>query len=499
MLSRRKFLGSVIAGSTAACAARAPALQLGRPWLTHGVQAGDVGGGRATVWARGSEPGLLEVEWDTVEQFKRPNRVPRVALSPLTDFTATALLTGLPDEQTIWYRVRLSREAARGVSSWSVARFATPSERQVRFTWSGDTCGQGFGINDQWGGLRAYEAMRRLDPAFFIHCGDLMYADNPILPELVLGNGRIWKNRSTPRVARVAEELDDFRARFAYNFEDENVRRLAAEVPIVATWDDHETHNNWWPGQRLSDERYGKEREVSRLAAMARQATLEWTPIQRDGSASPKMYRWIPYGPLLDVIVLDLRAYRAGNDGNRGERRDMLGAEQRRWFLETMSRSTASWRVVVCSQPLGLVVPDGELAQEGWANGAGPPLGRELELASILEELHRRRVGNVVWLTADVHYAAAHHYDPARTQGLAFTPFWEFVGGPIHAGAFGPNPLDPTFGPKVMWQKAVGEGMGAPWDDYANFGSIEVFPDGVHVRQHGVSGEWWSMTLDRQG
>jgi alkaline phosphatase D len=56
-----------------------------------------------------------------------------------------------------------------------------------------------------------------------------------------------------------------------------------------------------------------------------------------------------------------------------------------------------------------------------------------------------------VWFTADVHYAAAHFYDPAKAQFTDFTPFWEFVAGPLNAGTFGPNDLDNTFGPQVMF------------------------------------------------
>ena len=31
----------------------------------------------------------------------------------------------------------------------------------------------------------------------------------------------------------------------------------------------------------------------------------------------------------------------------------------------------------------------------------------------------------------DVHYCAAHHYDPARARFTEFDPFWEFVAGPL--------------------------------------------------------------------
>lgn len=505
MVSRRKFLGTALASSAFACAARGPVVFRSRPQLTHGVQAGDVGGGRATIWARGSEAGWLEVEWDTTDRFAAARRVERAAVVGSSDFAATVQLSGLPDEQMVWYRARLVREAGHGESEWTVGRLATPSAKSVRFAWCGDTCGQGFGINDEWGGMLAYKAMRAAAPAFYIHCGDMMYADNLILPELALADGKVWKNRSNPRVAKVADELDDFRARYAYTLEDEHARALAAEVPIIATWDDHETRNNWYPGQVLDDPRYVREKRASQLAAWARRAAFEWVPIERaaNGGAPAKFFRVIPYGPLLDVFVLDLRAFRSANDGNRGARRAMLGAAQQRWFIEAMARSQAVWKVVVCSQPLGLVVTDGAEAQEGWANGASAgtsaALGRELELAETLAELQRRSVKDAIWVTADVHYSASHHYDPARGAGTSFTPFWELVAGPIHAGAFGASELDATFGPEVKWQKAiVGGGMGAPWDGYATFGTVELTRDGAVMAHHGVEGTWWSTSVGRQ-
>ena len=85
-----------------------------------------------------------------------------------------------------------------------------------------------------------------------------------------------------------------------------------------------------------------------------------------------------------------------------------------------------------------MVVPDGPL-QEGFANGDPRMLGREHEIAALLAALKRQRVRNVLFVTADVHYAAAHRYDPARATFTDFDPFWEFVAGPLHAGTFGPR------------------------------------------------------------
>jgi len=77
----------------------------------------------------------------------------------------------------------------------------------------------------------------------------------------------------------------------------------------------------------------------------------------------------------------------------------------------------------------------------------------------VLGFIKRKKIDNVVWLTADVHYCAAHYYDPALARFQDFDPFWEFVAGPLHAGTFGPNGLDDTFGPKVVFESAPPAGQ----------------------------------------
>jgi alkaline phosphatase D len=425
------------------------------------------------VWARCDRPAPLYVEWDTGERFATARRVVGPVASPESDHSVIAELEGLPPGQTIVVRARF------GDGAWDQARFRTPNDRAFRLAWTGDTCGQGFGRNPEWGGLRGYAALRAAEPAFFVHSGDLIYADNPIEATHTTHDGRVWRNVTNERVARVAQELDDFRARFAYNLEDEHVRALAAEVPILAQWDDHETHNNWWPGQQLEDDRYTKVRDASTLSAWAMRALREWTPLR-----GPTIQRVISYGPLLDVIVVDLRSWRTPNDGNRGDFRAMLGAPQARWLVEQLAASRARWRVIACDQPLSLVIPDGKAndRQEGFANGdPGPPLGREKELAGVLAKLPT----NTVFVTADVHYAAAHFYTGVQT------PFWEFVTGPIHAGTFGPNELDPTFGPelKFQWAPPPGTGNLAPWDGLQTFGTIDVAADALTVAIWGIDGK----------
>ncbi len=67
------------------------------------------------------------------------------------------------------------------------------------------------------------------------------------------------------------------------------------------------------------------------------------------------------------------------------------------------------------------------------------------------EKSHSERGVALAWLTGDVHYAAAHYYDPAQARFQDFDGFWEFVAGPLHASSYGAKELDDTFGPRVVF------------------------------------------------
>jgi alkaline phosphatase D len=489
VITRRSFLVGTSSSLVACRVHKSPQVVVPAPLITHGVQSGDVSAASARVWARCSEPARMLVEWTTSNGHWR--RVPGPVVTTASDLAASVQLTDLPDGQRITYRVHFEREAARGGSDVVTGSFATPRATKLRVAWSGDTCGQGFGRNPDWGGLRGYAALRKAQPDVFINSGDLIYADNPIEAEHVTVDGRRWRNISNERVARVAQELDDFRARFAYNLEDEHLSTFLRDVAVIAQWDDHETRNNWWPGQQLDDKRYTTVRDASTLAERARQAFFEWNAI-----APGSIHRVIRYGPLLDIVVLDARSFRRPNDAGVAPN-VMIGVPQASWLVKHLERSSARFKLVACDQPLALVIPDDD-RQEGFANGIdGPPAGREVELASIFTMLKKRGVKNVAWVTADVHYAAAHHFDGARV-GLDYHPFWEFVAGPIHAGTFGPNQLDPSLGPelKFIWAPPPGTGNLPPSDGLQSFGTIDVTKDALAVALWGIDGrQRWAIEL----
>lgn len=477
-LSRRLFLqrtalagggllaGSMLPASQAFAQGKAPAIiKRNRPQLPYGVASGDIGAGRGIVWSRCDRPARMFVDYALRPDFKNARRITGPAALAESDYTARVDIGGLPAGETIYYRV--SFQDLRDIKVFSepeAGRFraAPDGRRDIVFQWSGDTAGQGWGINEAWGGMRIYQTMRQSQPDFFIHCGDTIYADGPIEAEVQLDDGTVWTNIVTEAKSKVAETLDEYRGNFAYNLLDRNVRAMNAEVPMIAQWDDHETHNNWDPYERfVDDERYSV-KSAALLSARARRAFFDYMPIRINPRDPERIYRSFGYGPALDVFAIDLRSYRGRNSVNQqtkqSEATDYFGDRQLNWLKRQLLASKATWKVISSDMPLGLMVRDGKLA-ENSSNGDGPPLGRELEVAELLRFIKHNRIRNVVWFTADVHYTAAHYYDPDKAQFQDFEPFWEFVSGPLNSGTFGPNGLDNTFGPQVRYAKAPPQGQ----------------------------------------
>ncbi len=446
------------------------------PLLPSGIASGDVTPSSAVLWSRTDRPSRMVVELTSRGDVRHGIRLRGPVTGPDADFTAQLPLRGLRAGQRYDYRIGFETEHGGRVGETAEGFFRTPGRhRPVSFVWTGDTAGQGWGISTETGGMATYRTMHETDPDFFLHSGDNIYADGPLSAEVPLPNGGVWRNVVTEEVSKVAETLNEYRGRYRYNLIDANVRAMYAEVPLLVQWDDHETLNNWYPGEILTDARY-TEKRVDVLAARARQAFGEYLPMSQPGGRD-RIYRKISYGTLLDVFCLDMRTYREKNPGPDAPATPILGTEQASWLVREVDRSRATWKVIASDMPIGLLVPDGTEI-EAVANGRpGAPGGREHEIAWVLNQFQRREVRNTVWLTADVHYCAAHHYDPERASYTAFDPFWELVAGPVNAGtALGQNRLDPTFGPRVEFARVADYNGQPPNEGRQFFGHVSIDP-----------------------
>ncbi len=516
--TRRRFLSSMGAvGGFALTGLAMPYYARGsssRPVFTSGVQSGDVDANSGVVWAQVNRPARLHVEYSTSDRFANAVRLAPIDVTPGTNLAGKLLLQNLPDNQEIFYRFRAADlQDLNDLSEPIHGQFRTaPSgKRSIRFAWSGDTAGQGWGIDEE--GMRTYSMIAYHRPDFMIHSGDTIYADNPVTDEVRLRDGGVWKNRVVTEAKRdIAQTLDQFRGQWTYNLLDEHVKAFNAVCPVFYQWDDHEVLNNWSPSTDLRDDDRYKEKSIATLAARASRAFHEMTPIRYVADESGRIYRKVSYGPLLDVFFIDLRSYRGPNshglDVEPTAESRLLGERQVAWLKRELVRSTATWKVIACDLPIGLVIWDDyghRTGSESISNGDnGAPLGRELEFADLLRFIRDAGIANMIWLTADVHYTAAHYYDPGKAKFREFLPFWEFVAGPLHSGTYGPQELDMTFGPEVKFMKAAPGGAEQNLPPSAGmqfFGLVDI--DGqteqltVRLMDRNDT-ELWRTTLDPQ-
>lgn len=483
-------------------------LRLSEP--VSAVRSGEVSTDSAIVWARAPRPGRLMLEIDD-------GRASRVVRGPWTDgrldLTARTRLAGLrpgrDHRASVWFEHGPGERTAAQELAFRTAPVHAAAQTIV---WSGDVNGQGWGIDRARGGMTTFAAIAALAPDLFVHNGDTIYADEPMVERRRVDDGSTWVNEMTPEVAKVAETLAEFRGRHRYQLLDENVLAMHRAVPSVVQWDDHETCNNWYPGEVLDDDRY-RERRVDVLAARGRRAWQEYQPVPigrfadrgDDGFVPRRLHRRVPRGQHLDLFCLDMRSWRAPNAANdpRSERDiGILGQRQEEWLIASLRASRATWKVISADQPLS--TPSNRVTDlDGPANGdPGRPVGREPEIARVLAAIKRHRIRNVLWVTTDVHYTAAHHYHPERAAFTDFDPFWELVSGPMAASPFHTKDavLDGTFGPRVVFSQGEQEDRLdiTPRPENQYFGELAIAASGVlDVRLHdGTGAVLWQRTME---
>src|SRR5262245_52762365 len=205
---------------------------------------------------------------------------------------------------------------------------------------------------------------------------------------------------------------------------------------------------------------------------LGRRAFLDYWPIEPPAAEPGRLYRSVRWGKLLELFILDTRQYRSSNRAPDGPAKTMLGEAQRRWLVEGVTASLAVWKVVATSVTLS--VPRGlPQARDAWSSASvfGLPVegatGFATERDAILGTLRSRRVQNVVFLAADVHYAMVVRHAPHPDWN-----FHEMVSGPLSARQGLPVPLDDSLNPRVLFQRG----------GVNNVGLVAVDRDGLTVR-----------------
>jgi alkaline phosphatase D len=167
----------------------------------------------------------------------------------------------------------------------------------------------------------------------------------------------------------------------------------------------------------------------------------------------------VRWGKHVHIFILDTRQYRSPNTDADGPAKTMLGAAQRRWLLEGVSASDATWKLIVSSVPLGMFT--GGVSSDSWSNAnvfgyprEGKGFVHERDL--LLGTLRTRGVGNVVFVSGDVHHAELLRHEPA--PGFVVH---ELIAGPLAARRGYPRFIDRSLGSRSLgslgWAHNFGE------------------------------------------
>jgi len=371
MFSRREFLRQV--GTATVLASKFPGWPglafaasrgaLANTGLSFGCAAGDVTPTEAVVWLRTEREALASVRYSKDPQLKDFATTPPVKVTSSSDFTAKILVDTLDPASTYFYQAVVEGQKPGPVAHLTTA--PRPDENvDVRFAFSGDTRAtyRPFSIMD---------SIRVMKPEFFLHLGDTIYADL---------DGR-------------ARTLDQYWSKHRANRSDLPSQRLFSETSLYVTWDDHEVEGNY-------------HRESS-LVPLGRKAFFDYWPIRPDAKDPDRIYRSFRWGKAVELFVLDTRQYRDA------QARTILGEQQKHWFLDALASSNASFKFIGTSVPFSRPNPD------KWG---GFPAERD----EVLGLIKKNKIPGVVFLSADVHYAAV-----SRVPGNLGLK--EFIVGPMAA------------------------------------------------------------------
>lgn len=461
-MDRRQFLSrsaffTVAAASLTACGGGGGSEGAGTYQFPQGVASGDPRESSLVFWSRcvratgvsGDISVRLQVS-TTAQFFNLLADLPLVA-SAAYDNTVRAKVTGLPAATPLYYRFLAGNDvSAVGVGKTAPASTATLA--QLRFAWF--TC-QDWSVN-HWAAMNLLVAE---DLDFVVHLGDYIYetvgaafqsgAAEPAHARISLPDGTKLSDGTV-----YATTLADYRTLYKTYRGDARLQAIHAKFPMIATWDDHEFSDDCWQDHQTYTN--ANLQQTARRRA-ANQAWVEYMPVDFGDvsfdSANAafdnlRIYRDFRFGTLMHLVMTDERLYRddhvvneatiataQGHDpingsdsiGARyfvqvpvlqqfealktqalGRVPSILGTTQTAWWKQTLSNSTATWKVwgneVMLSRlwlDLRASAPAPYNAQyvvncDGWD-------GYPSHKADLLGHITSNNIQNVVAITGDLH------------------------------------------------------------------------------------------------
>lgn len=218
--------------------------------------------------------------------------------------------------------------------------------------------------------------------------------------------------------------------------------KLAANLPLYASWDDHDYFDNDLSG--IPKKYTEADRDAVRNVY---QENWNNPPISQQQEG---IYFSSRVGPV-EIIMLDTRSCRDGN--RRGKYGSYLGHPQMEWLKRTLKQSTAPFKIISSGTMWSDYVSK---AKDSW--GSWDTEARE-ELFSLIE---KERIGGVLLVSGDRH--GARGFRIPRPSGYTFYEFEPATLG----GVSGPAGIVPDCPEQIFGY----DGADARGNDFIAFGEF---------------------------
>ena len=430
--SQRRRMLLRAAASLAAGAVFAP-LAACRAWEPHfdvdpftlGVASGSPRADSVVLWTRlapeplaggGMQPHNVDVRWEVAndESFHDIARKGVAPAMPELAHSVHAEVRGLEPGRWYWYRF-MAGNAVSATGRTRTAPATGEANASLRFAFA--SCQQ-----YEQGYYAAYRHMAQEDLDLVVFLGDYIY-------ESSWGQRHVRKHN-----AGEPYTLDEYRNRYALHKIDADLKRMHAQSPWLATWDDHEVDNDY--ANDLSED---LDPNFLLRRAAAYQAFYEHMPLApraRPHGPAALLYDSFAFGDLATFFVLDDRQYRAyevcpqpGRGGSNvvedcAERlapgRSMLGTAQEAWLRNGLARTRGQWNVIAQQTLMAQNDQKPGAGQKFWTDGwDGYPAAR----ARLLGDIAQLKASNPLVIGGDVHCAwvtdLKTDFDDARSPVVA--------------------------------------------------------------------------------
>ena len=311
----------------------------------YGVASGDPTNSNVILWTKlsGVKSKKKKVRWEVSDQkdFSRIIAKGHVTAKLSDDFTVK-VDARIPDQfngESIFYRFTADK-----IYSEIGKTITLPSYNPRSFNIAFCSCS-----NYPAGYFNSYkEIAENTDIHLVLHLGDYLY--EYAVDGYASSNAKEMNRLVEPKHEIIS--LNDYRKRHATYRKDNDLKKLHANKPMIAVWDDHEfTNDSWKDGAENHQKNEGNFQERKRNAL---KAYYEWMPIREKGKKE-KIWRSFKIGNLINLMMLDTRSvardkqldiesyFEGKNFKTKSYKRDLqkprklLGNEQFKWIKNNNS------------------------------------------------------------------------------------------------------------------------------------------------------------------